>query len=385
VRAADVEYDGVDTDQQLAKALEDLVAAQTRAAEMRRASRQFIVSADATTRKLTRDLHDGAQQRFVNAVIKLQLAQSTWDDNDLVTARSQLDGALDEARAGLSELREIAAGVHPAILVNRGLAAALEELVRRVPLTVRLQCDVDGRLPKLVEESAYFFVSEAITNAVKHANASEISVHAAVHDALLVVDVADDGIGGVTLDATRGSGLGGLGARVTALGGLLLVTSPLGTGTTLHAELPLVVDEAHAPPRPHVRPATADPFADSDAEPVAAVRIQRAGEGPLIESGAISGTILARFETPCIVGELHSVPMPAGVRQISGAHPAGVRELAHVHRGVVRVGPISGPVQLHPGDFVEYAADVPHLYEVVEPDAQLTILMLRYGGEGPLP
>jgi hypothetical protein len=375
----------VDADQQLARALSDRDAAEARAAEMSRLGRQFIASADAATRKMTRDLHDGAQQRFVNAVIKLQLAQSSWDPGDLAAARDHLDGALAEARAGLVELRELAAGVHPAVLVNRGLAAALEDLVRRVPTPVQLQCEVDGRLPEIVETSTYFFVSEAITNVVKHARASEVAVSVALRDSQIIVDVIDDGVGGVTLHARRGSGLSGLAARVTALGGVLIVTSPSGGGTALHGELPLVIDEDHPRPRPHVRHPSTDRTASTVAAAEAGVRIQRAGEGPVIEGGAISGTILARFEASSLVGELHSVPMPSGLRQVSGAHPAGVRELAHVHRGVVRVGPATGPVELYPGDFAEYDADVPHVYEVVEADAQLTILMLRQGGEGPLP
>ncbi|GAA1975001.1 hypothetical protein GCM10009798_40310 [Nocardioides panacihumi] len=371
-------------EQQLAVALRDRDSAEARAVEMGRAGRQFIASADAATRKMTRDLHDGAQQRFVNCVIKLQLGLSSMDGDDPAAAREHIEGALSEAREGLAELRELAAGIHPALLVNRGLTSALEELARRVTIPVRLDCDVEGRLAGIVESSAYFFVSEAITNAVKHARASGIGVHVAARDSVLVIDIVDDGIGGVTLNAPSGSGLGGLAARVTALGGLLVVTSPPGEGTALHAELPLVVDEDHPRARPHVRPPSTSAPMDATV-PSAAVRIQRAGEGPVIEGGSISGTILARFETASLAGELHSVPMPSGLHQVSGAHPVGVRELAHVHRGVVRVGPVTAPVELHPGDFAEYAADVPHVYEVVENDAQLTILMLRVGGEGPLP
>lgn len=374
----------MDAEQQIAEALRDRDVAQARTAEMVRASRQFIATADAAAKRLTRDLHDGAQQRFVNAVIKLQLAQASWDETGNSEARNHLDGALAETRAGLADLRDLAAGIHPSILVNRGLAAALEDLTQRVPVPTRLECDLAARLPEIVEASAYFFISEAITNVVKHARASEVVVAVSTRENLLVVDVVDDGIGGVTLDTPSGSGIGGMGARVTALGGLLVVGSPAGAGTRLHAELPLVADEFHVPHRPHSRPASSYPAAVATA-PVAGVRVQRAGEGPVIEGGAITGRILARFGTHDLVGELHSVPMPGGLRQVSGGHPAGVRELAHVHHGVVRVGPATAPVELRPGDFAEYDADVPHVYEVVDEDAQLTILMLREGGEGPLP
>lgn len=382
-----VAFTDVDERRRLERALRDRDIAQARAAELAAAGQRIIAAADAARRQVTRDLHDGAQQRFVNAVIKLQLGRSRLDEEPS-KARDFVDAALAEAQAGLGELRELATGIHPSILTNRGLRPAVEELVVRSPLHIDLHCDITQRLPEPVEVSAYFFVSEALANAVKHADASQVTVSLVPEPDVVVVDVTDDGVGGVTLDPGSGTGLGGLADRVTALGGLLVVTSPPGEGTTLHAEIPLIADQAHPEPRRHLRPEEPNADGADTAGPpddVPPLRVLRSGEGPVIEGGAISGTILGRFDTPCVFGELHAVPLPPGLRQVSGAHPGGVRELVHVHRGMVRIGPVTGPVELHPGDFADYAADVPHLYEVVGDDALMTVLMLRFGEQGPLP
>jgi two-component sensor histidine kinase len=382
-----VAFPALDQRRRLERAMRDRDIAEARAAALGAAGQRIIAAADAARRQVTRDLHDGAQQRFVNAVIKLQLGRSRLDD-DPSKARDLIDTALAEAQAGLGELREFAAGIHPSILTNRGLRTAVEELVRRVPLNIDLHCDITQRLPEPVEVSAYFFVSEALANAVKHADASHVTVSLVPTSNAVVIDVTDDGVGGVTLDSASGTGLGGLADRVAALGGLLLVTSPPGEGTTLHAEIPLVADQAHIQPRRHLRGhgPNAD-RADAAGQPDDAppLRVVRSGQGPVIEGGAIAGTILGRFDTPCVFGELHAVPLPPGLRQVSGAHASRVRELVHVHRGTVRIGPVSGPVELESGDFADYAADVPHLYEVVGDGALLTVLMLRFGEQGPLP
>jgi signal transduction histidine kinase len=185
---------------------------------------------------VTRDLHDGAQQRFVTAVINLQLAQTKWS-SDPRRARELIDLATAESQAGVDELRELAAGIHPAILTNRGLAAAVEALADRVPIPVSpLEIQVEP-LPPAIEASVYFFVSEALTNVVKHARAKKASLRLKADAGTLRVEVVDDGIGGAELSG--GSGLPGLADRIAALDGELIVRSNQGEGTTLCADIPL--------------------------------------------------------------------------------------------------------------------------------------------------
>jgi GAF domain-containing protein len=196
-------------------------------------SRARIVAAgDAARRRLVRDLHDGAQQRLVTVVLDLELANQERDKNP-AAARRLLDDALANARDGIGELRELAAGVHPSILTNRGLQAACESLADRCPVPVALSA-ADTRYPPLVEAAAYFVVAEALTNIGKHSHASAAEVRFDMHDSFLVVEVTDDGAGGATFD---GSGLVGLRDRVEALGGTLSLSSPPGRGTNLRAML----------------------------------------------------------------------------------------------------------------------------------------------------
>jgi PAS domain S-box-containing protein len=210
--------------------------AEARAAEARAAQRRTIEAADAARRRVTRDLHDGAQQRFVTAVINLQLAQTKWS-SDPRRARELIDLATAESQAGVDELRELAAGIHPAILTNRGLAAAVEALADRVPIPVSpLEIQVEP-LPPAIEASVYFFVSEALTNVVKHARAKKASLRLKADAGTLRVEVVDDGIGGAELSG--GSGLPGLADRIAALDGELIVRSNQGEGTTLCADIPL--------------------------------------------------------------------------------------------------------------------------------------------------
>jgi PAS domain S-box-containing protein len=207
-----------------------------READARAAQRRTIEAADAARRQVTRDLHDGAQQRFVNAVINLQLAQGKWG-SEPERARELLGLATGEARTGVEELRELAAGIHPAILTNRGLLAAVEALADRVPIPVS-PLEISGeRLPVAVELSVYFFVSEALTNVVKHARASRAGVRIADEGEVLIVEVSDDGVGGAELGS--GTGLASLADRVAALDGRLTVHSEPSVGTTLRAEIPL--------------------------------------------------------------------------------------------------------------------------------------------------
>jgi signal transduction histidine kinase len=200
-----------------------------------RASRARLVEAgDAERRRLERDLHDGAQSRLVGLALMLRSARArAAEDHELATL---LDRAQEELQTGLTELRELARGIHPAILTERGLAPALDGLVSRAPVPVTLQAETEERLPGPVESAAYFVVSEALTNVAKYARASHATVRVRRENGRVSVDVTDDGVGGA--DATRGSGLRGLADRVAALDGTLSLDSPPGDGTRLHAEIP---------------------------------------------------------------------------------------------------------------------------------------------------
>jgi PAS domain S-box-containing protein len=197
---------------------------------------RVIEAGDAARRRVTRDLHDGAQQRFVNSLVNLQLAQRKLGAVPAESAEL-LELASDEARAGMADLRELAAGIHPAVLTDRGLDAALDVLRARLPIAVRCDVAVD-RLPQAIEASIYFFCSEALTNVVKHAGASSAKVAIADHGGVLDVLVSDDGVGGATM-GSGGTGLLGLNDRVSALGGELEIVSPANHGTVLRASIPL--------------------------------------------------------------------------------------------------------------------------------------------------
>jgi signal transduction histidine kinase len=201
-----------------------------------RASRARIVEAgDAERRRLERDLHDGAQSRLV--ALKLLLSSAR------LRARRGADGvdamlgdAIEELDTSLSELRELARGIHPAVLTDHGLEPALQALASRAPVPVEVQVDHEERLPGNVESAAYFVVSEALANVAKYAAATEAAVAVRRTDGRVIVDVSDDGVGGA--DLTRGSGLRGLADRVAALDGRLSLESPAGRGTHLRAEIP---------------------------------------------------------------------------------------------------------------------------------------------------
>ena len=193
-------------------------------------------------RRLERDLHDGAQQEFVGAAISLKLARDRWSQSP-DEAVERLDAALERVEAGLRDLRELAAGIHPSVLSDRGLAAALESLAARSAVPVELAALPPGRLPASVETTAYFVVAEALTNAAKHSDCERVEVAVRVEDGRAVVTVTDDGVGGA--DATGGSGLRGLADRVSALGGELVLDSPVGGGTALTALIALRPAAAH--------------------------------------------------------------------------------------------------------------------------------------------
>jgi signal transduction histidine kinase len=201
------------------------------------ASRARIVAAgDQARRRIERDLHDGAQQRLVSLGLQLRAAQAAVPP-ELGDLNAGLDRAVAEAVAALKELQEIARGIHPAILADGGLRPALKTLARRSPVPVDVRVHADRRLPEQVEVSAYYVVAEALTNAAKHARASAVTVQAEVDGDVLRVAVRDDGAGGA--DLARGTGLAGLKDRVEAIGGRIVLESPRGAGTSLHAEFPL--------------------------------------------------------------------------------------------------------------------------------------------------
>jgi PAS domain S-box-containing protein len=200
------------------------------------ASRARIVTAgDVERRRLERNLHDGAQQRLVTLTLSLRVALAQLD-SEPAAARAALADAGDELALALDELRELARGLHPAVLSERGLRAAVETLADRAPVPVEIADIPDARLPEPVEAAAYYLIAEALTNVTKYAQASKVRVRVAASDASVVVEVSDDGVGGA--DPASGTGLRGLADRVEALGGSLEVDSPVGSGTTLRAEIP---------------------------------------------------------------------------------------------------------------------------------------------------
>jgi PAS domain S-box-containing protein len=200
------------------------------------ASRARIVTAgDVERRRLERNLHDGAQQRLVAVSYSLRLALAKLDSDPAAT-RAVLAEAGDELALALEELRELARGLHPAVLTDRGLRAAVETLAARAPLPVEIAELPGERLPEPVEAAAYYLVAEALTNVAKYARASKVRTRVTVGDGKVVVEVSDDGVGGA--DPATGSGLRGLADRVEALGGSLEVVSPAGAGTALRAVIP---------------------------------------------------------------------------------------------------------------------------------------------------
>jgi signal transduction histidine kinase len=202
------------------------------------ASRARIVEAGyEERRRLERDLHDGAQQELVGVVLDLKLAQQKLPDAS-AESRRLVDEALERAQAGIRDLRDLAAGIHPSVLTDRGLGAALETLANRSPVPVELAAVEGDGLPDAVATTAYFVVAEALTNAAKHACCEHVEVSVGIDDGRAVVEVRDDGVGGA--DASAGSGLRGLADRVSALGGRLEVECPVGEGTMVRARIAAV-------------------------------------------------------------------------------------------------------------------------------------------------
>ena len=231
---------GADAEQRLG-GFAELVALALESSEARaelKASRIRILEAGVLERRrLERNLHDGAQQRLVALAVQLRVLEKRLGDRDAAT--ELLHGAANELGQALAELRELARGLHPAVLADRGLAPALETLASRSPLPVTVEGVPDERLAEPLEAAVYFVVAESLTNAVKHAEASELRVSMKTHEGELRVEIADDGVGGADPSAGEGTGLRGLADRVEALGGRLALESPAGVGTIVRAVLPL--------------------------------------------------------------------------------------------------------------------------------------------------
>jgi signal transduction histidine kinase len=231
---------GVDAEQRLAGFAELLGLALEGAdarAELNASRARILEAAFTERRRLERNLHDGAQQRLVALAIQLRMLERRLDEPE--RAGALLHAATDELEQALEELRELARGLHPAVLHDRGLAPALETLAARAPLPVSVEGVPAERLDRPLEAAVYYVVAESLTNAVKHAEASELRVRMDATAGELRVEIADDGRGGA--DAVTGGGLRGLADRVEALGGRLALDSPPGAGTVVRAALPLTV------------------------------------------------------------------------------------------------------------------------------------------------
>jgi signal transduction histidine kinase len=211
-----------------------------RVEELRVSRLRIVEATDAARRRIERDLHDGAQQQLVALALELRLLKArARDREDLLPL---VDGLSERLSTALAELRELARGIHPTILSDQGLAPAIDALAGRTPVPVRAAVEVPDRLPEPVEAAAYFLVAEALTNVVKYAEATGVDVSVRPEDGVLVVDVADDGKGGV--DVAAGSGLRGLQDRLAAVDGELDIRSPRGGGTRLRARIPTHIEEA---------------------------------------------------------------------------------------------------------------------------------------------
>lgn len=203
--------------------------------ELQGSRARVVDAAEAERRRIERDLHDGAQQRLVALAMNLGRARARYDE-DPETARRLLDEAHNDAKHALVELRDLARGLHPAVLTDRGLDAALSGLAGRSPIPVSLDVDVEPRCSPTIEAIAYFVVSEALANVAKHSGARRVDVVAHRVDDRLRLVVTDDGAGGAVVG--NGSGLAGLADRVGGVDGTFVVSSPDGGPTVLTVELP---------------------------------------------------------------------------------------------------------------------------------------------------
>jgi signal transduction histidine kinase len=208
-----------------------------RVAELRVSRQRIVEAADDARRRIERDLHDGAQQQLLALALELRVLRSRVNGDE---AAALVDGLAQRLEVALGELRELARGIHPALLTQSGLGPAINALAERTPIPVQTDVQVESRLPAPVESTAYFVVAEALTNVARYAHASHARVELARDGGEVVVTVADDGIGGV--DVNAGSGLRGLQDRVAAVDGALQIDSPNGAGTTVCARIPIPVE-----------------------------------------------------------------------------------------------------------------------------------------------
>jgi signal transduction histidine kinase/CBS domain-containing protein len=227
-----------DAEERLQKFTELLATAIANAesrAELAASRARIIAATDGARRRIERDLHDGAQQRLVTLAVALRRAEAKVTGSDEL--RADLARVAEGLTTAVDELRELSRGIHPSILSEGGLAPALKALGRRSSLRVKLDMGFEQRLPDHVEVAAYYSVSEALTNASKHANATRVWVSLRLDDGMLLLSIRDDGVGGA--DASRGSGLTGLRDRIDALGGKLQLESPCGRGTLIEVQIPI--------------------------------------------------------------------------------------------------------------------------------------------------
>jgi len=210
-------------------------ALRARLAELQASRARLVEATETERRRIERDLHDGTQQRLVSLAMSLGLAESKLAD-DPSAAAPLVREARETLALALAELRELSQGIYPSLLTERGLGAALDDLCRRAALPATLDASLPVRLPQQVEAAAYFVTSEALANAAKHSHATEVRIRARLERGVLLVELADDGIGGAGTGS--GTGLRGLADRVEALGGRLTLSSPPGRGTTIRAEIP---------------------------------------------------------------------------------------------------------------------------------------------------
>lgn len=209
-----------------------------RTLEQVRQSRQRIVEAgDEARRRIERDLHDGAQQQLVSLGMRLRLAANSARSAGQEQLAEELEDAIATLNQGLKELRELAHGIHPSLLSQGGLALAVPELAGRCPVPVEVDVQADGRLPELIESTAYFAIAESLANIAKHSQATRAWIRARVEGDRVVIEVRDNGVGGASLDA--GSGVLGIADRIEAVGGELELVSPRGSGTTVTVRMPL--------------------------------------------------------------------------------------------------------------------------------------------------
>jgi signal transduction histidine kinase len=215
-------------DAELAARITDLAASRARIA----------AAGDAARQRIERDLHDGAQQRLVSVALQLRLARAAAGDDPHVG--DAIDRAADELSQALSELRELARGIHPAVLTQRGLRPALDALAARTPVPTVVHAD-ETRFAAEIESALFFVASEALANVAKHAGASAVAIRLEQQNGSLALAIIDDGVGGAALDG--GSGLAGLGDRIEAVGGRLRIWSTNGRGTTIEATVPALAPQ----------------------------------------------------------------------------------------------------------------------------------------------